>query len=122
MILGPHKYNPPDAVIQTQMRIDAKRYETSFEYKLRQVIKQEVGVDPYSNMKVRKGNLPLVRQLYMAMVRKYTDKSLAAIGSTFDTSHDYVIYSINVINNRTETNKNIKELFDRIETKVKNLK
>ena len=117
-----HKYSPPDEVMFRQINPNAKRYNSSFEDKLRRIIKQEVGIDPYENIKKRNGNYPLCRQLFMVMLRKYTDKSLAAIGQIFDTSHDYVIFSITVINNRTCTNKEIKALFERIDKRVKLIK
>lgn len=122
MILARHKYNPPDEVMFAQLNPNVKRYSDSIESKLKGIIKDETGVDPLKDIKYRGGRFALSRQLFMVMMKLYTFKTLQAIADPFNTSHDYVLYCEKTLNNRCDTDKRFKAMYDRINEKAKKLK
>lgn len=122
MLAPRHQHNPPDEVMFAQLNPDSKKYFVSFEKKLSKIIEDETGIDPLKNTKRQDSPYPFSRQLFMNTMRERTNKTLSSIGSIFNIRHDQVIYSIRSVNNRIDTDKNIRAMYDRINEKAKLLK
>jgi chromosomal replication initiation ATPase DnaA len=93
----------------------------SFVQEIANVIKSEIGVNPFEEVDYRGRNYVLSRQLLMVMLRRYTTKNLSAIGRIVgDKDHATVIHAIKTIDDLCETDKKFNELFFRINNEVLN--
>jgi hypothetical protein len=65
--------------------------------------------------RTRKREYVVARQIVFSLLKKYTKRSLASIGSVFKRDHATVIHSIKNICNLCETEKNFREIVETIE-------
>ncbi len=68
----------------------------------------------------RKRSVTFPRQLAMFLTRKYTDKSLAEIGSMYNRDHSTVLYAIKVITKDMSQQASVREQVELLSTKLKN--
>jgi hypothetical protein len=128
MILGPHKYNPPDAVIFRERRPDKKKviysekYLPNFEDRVADIIRRELGTHPFHQRTYRGRNQVMARQLFLYFIADNTKKTFKEISALIGNTHTSVTYAQKKIYDLCDTDKKFKEIFDNIETKVKNLK
>jgi hypothetical protein len=129
MILPRHKYNPPDESMVRFMNPEKKVYKSGkpysfiFKRKVADVIKEETGFDPLINNKCHERDFVESRQLFAAMMRKYRDNiTLLQIGNILKRDHATIFSGIKMVNNLKDTNKEFRELYNKIDLKIQNLK
>jgi hypothetical protein len=122
MILGPHKYNPPDAVRFSELNPEIKRYGDLYETKLARIIYDKTGIDVFTRRTYRGSEYVKSRYLFLSMMLKFTKKSYKDMAAMFGKDHSTVNHVLKYISNNYETDRKFRELYDSIETKVKNLK
>lgn len=89
--------------------------------KIRGVIKEETGYDPFISRGYRGTSQILSRYLFVAMMVKYTDHPYREIADMiWKKNHSSVNHCMIQVNNLCDTDKQFKELYERIENKIKN--
>lgn len=83
------------------------------------VIKEETGFDPLNENYKRKRDFVQSRQLFVTMMCKYTKRTLSCIGGIIGKDHATVLHSQKAVQNMIDTDKRFKDLYDRIDLKVK---
>jgi len=129
MILARHRFAPPNEVMQRLVNHDRKVYMldrscfSSFKVEVAKVIKQEAGADPLAKNVRRDHYVVQSRQLFCAMMKKYGTKlSLTGIGRMIGRDHATVYQAIIRVNGLYDVDIEFRALYNRIDSKVKNLK
>jgi hypothetical protein len=87
------------------------------------IIKSETGYDPLEKVKFRGRKNVEARQILSYFIHKHTDLTLREIGSWLGSNgHSNVLQGIKTLRNLRDTDRSFREIFERIETKVKLLK
>lgn len=86
------------------------------------IIQKEQGYYPLVNTKNRNRELVEARQLLATMLIRESDWTQAKIGSMLGSKdHSTIFHSVKAVNNRLDTEREFRELYSRIETRVKML-
>ena len=88
--------------------------------KLSKIVEAETLIDAFTMTKYRGRPFVLSRQIVMAILCNRNHKSLSEIGAIFGKDHATVLHAKKTISNLCETNKDFRELYTRIITRVKN--
>jgi hypothetical protein len=99
-----------------------RRVTDNFETELVRIIKDETDYHPYKDVEYRGGRQCRSRQLFLAMMVKYTSKSLRSIGSIVGKDHATVIHAVKAVNNDYDTDIRFRDTYNRIDKKIKLLK
>jgi chromosomal replication initiation ATPase DnaA len=89
--------------------------------RIRYIIAYETGIDPYSEVKYRKGELIKSRQYFCYFVRKYAKLSQSATGRLIGKDHATVLYAERCVEMFKETEKSYLNTFNEIERKIEKL-
>ena len=103
---------------------EAKKYNNDYpKYILRvsRLIHEGTGYDPFENTTCRRREIVESRQLLFYFLSLYTTKTLNKIGATLGKDHATVIHAVRTINNRIETEKDLRELVKLLNDKIKKL-
>jgi hypothetical protein len=118
-----HKKNPPDEVAFRQKWPKQNGYGNSFEDQLARLINDETGINPLHDLKKYQGRFYVQsRQVFMALMKKHSKKTMNAIGNYMRKDHSTVLYALKAVSDAYETDKIFREMFDRIELKTQNIK
>jgi chromosomal replication initiator protein len=121
MIVPRFKRSPIDTSIYNWYTIK-KRVSVSFVDKIREIVKNVTGIDPYIENKYSGMEFVMSRQLFMYFIRKYTKLSLRKTGQLVGKDHATVIHAEKCVNKFIDTEKSYQALYNEIETKIKKIK
>jgi chromosomal replication initiation ATPase DnaA len=91
----------------------------SLSEKIKNVIKNETGIDPTQYRHYRGEELVTARFLFMVMMVRYSNESYRVIGSIVGKDHSTINHAIKEVNNRCDTDRRYRELFERVNSKIK---
>lgn len=87
------------------------------------IIKSETGYNPLEKVKFRGRKYVEARQILSYFIHKHTDLTLRVIGSWLGSNgHSNVLQGIKTLRNLRDTDRSFREIFDRIDNRVKLLK
>jgi chromosomal replication initiation ATPase DnaA len=110
---------PVDTSDVQRMMNYPKCNETNLSEKIKNIIKHETGIDPTQYRHFRGENLVTARYLYMAMMVKHSNEPYRIIAEKVGKDHSTINHAIKTVNNRCDTDKNYRALYNRIELKIK---
>lgn len=116
-----HKNNPPDEVMFQIMNLKIKRYGDLYENKLARIIYEKTGIDVFTRRTYRGREYVKARYLFLSMMLKFTKKSYKDMAALFEKDHSTVNHVLKYISDNYETDRKFRELYNNVETKVKNL-
>ena len=103
--------------------MNCKRADSnSFEVRVAKVIFECTGINVFDNIKYRGREYVQARNIFIVLVKAHTNYSQALTTSYVGKDHATYYNAQKYCNNIYKTEKAFRELFDRIETKVKLLK
>ena len=114
-----HKYNPIDSSIIQRMRNYKKLTDKPIYEKIRRVVKEIHGVDPFESNGCRNGELVQARQFFIAMMVRHSRMKYETIGSLIGKDHSTVSNTMKAIKNLRETDKYYDQMFKEIDTEIK---
>ena len=83
------------------------------------IIEEIVGVNPFERIDYRNAQYVKARYLFLAFMIRYSKLPYAIIGNYVGKDHCTINYMFKYIKNAYETERDFREIFDRIEAKVK---
>ena len=89
--------------------------------KIARLIYDETGINPLEHRAYRGRGYVEARQLLMYFMLRYTKQTLYKIGKMLDKDHATVIYARTTINNLIETDKKFREMYEKLDSKIKRL-
>ena len=91
---------------------------TTFSNKVAQIIAHELRVDPLANNKYRGQRTTQSRQLFIVMMRKYSNMTIDEITKIVRKDHSTYYNSKEAIDNYYNTDKEFREKYDIIDNKI----
>jgi chromosomal replication initiation ATPase DnaA len=85
------------------------------------IIADETGYSPFERVKYRKREYVEARQILLTLLCNRNGKTLNEIGLIVQKDHATVIHAQKAISDRLYTEKEFRELYDKIEKRVKAL-
>ena len=113
------RLTPIDTSIVQRMRNFDRRPKLSIVDKIRGIIITETGVDPLILRHYRGMERVQARQLFIVMLVNFTALPYREISALAGKNHATVNHCIIQVKNLVETDKFYKEMYDRIESKIK---
>ena len=95
-------------------------FQTFMNY-VAQEIEIKVGCSPFEGTKCRKRELVVARQLFMVLLEKYTNKTLAHIGGLLGKDHATVLHAKKTIKDLVDTDKSFRVMYSELDKKVESL-
>lgn len=93
-----------------------------FENLVAKEVQAETGVNPLNYRHYRGGKVVQARQLFLVMMTKYTNRTYESIAGIVNRDHSTINHCIKAVQNQCDTDKRYREMYNRIDTKVKYLK
>jgi hypothetical protein len=121
VIVARHIKNPIDTSVYNQNRPGRQFYSSSFESQVALIVRQETGTNPLKDNGYRGKDVMLARQLYLFMMKCYSGDSLRSVGKTVCKDHATVIHAVKAINDRYDTDKKFKAIFDKVNVRILSL-
>ena len=113
MLVAPNIFKP--RIDWNIVALNAKKSHSSIEARIADIVRNETGRDPLISSASRKGPVCQTRQLYMAMLVRHTPKTLQSISSgAGKKTHGTVLNAVKSIDNLRDTNREFRELYNRI--------
>lgn len=111
--------HPIDTSIVQRMRRYKKNYGQPVYEKIRQVVKEALGIDPFESNGCRNGDLVQARQFFIAMMVRHTRMKYETIGGLVGKDHSTITNTMRVVNNLRETDKYYDQIYNEINSKIK---
>lgn len=100
----------------------AKKYTHNyFAIRVARIIEMCNLPNPLTKTKIQKRQSALSRQIFMSIMVKHADMSQVCIADLIDKNHSTVNYSIGQANDLYDTDTRFRQMYDEIETKVKQI-
>jgi chromosomal replication initiation ATPase DnaA len=112
---------PIDTSVYYQM-ILPKTVTINFIEKIRRVVKNVTGIDPYASNGYRQGEFVKSRQFFLYFVRVNTMMSLNAVGLLVNKDHATVLHAEKCVKKYKEIEPAYRMMFDEIEKRIEKLK
>ena len=113
--------NPIDTSIYYSM-ILPEAAEISFIEKIRRIVRDVTGTDPYVSNGYRQSELVKSRQLFLYFVRINTMMSQESVGQLVNKDHATVIHAERCVRKYKEIEPAYRMMFDQIEKRIEKLK
>jgi chromosomal replication initiation ATPase DnaA len=118
MIVPRFHKSPIDTSVVARMITFNKRRNGPIASKICICIKEELGIDPMDNTRYRGEEYVMARQLFIIFMVKLTKYTYEKIASMIGKDHSTINSALKAINNRLDTDKDYKIIYDRIATKL----
>ena len=115
------RLKPIDTSIVQRMRNYKKVEHISFAERIQKIVKEETGIDPLQLRHYRGGERVQARQLFIVMMVKFTALPYREIAEMAKKNHATVNHCLIQVQNLCDTDKQFKGIYERIETKIKEL-
>jgi len=83
------------------------------------IIEETIGVNPFERISNRNAQYVKARYLFLYFMIRYSKLPYAIIGNYVGKDHCTINYMFKYIKNASDTERDFREIFDRIEAKVK---
>jgi chromosomal replication initiation ATPase DnaA len=91
------------------------------QFVIARIICDETGINPFDRSSYQGREYVVSRQLFFYFMLRYTKKTLREIAKYFNKNHATVIHARTTINNLIETDKKFREMYERLDSKIKKL-